>query len=147
MAKTKFAFDKVIQNMERVKRELPVVLADMARKHINENFDKQSFDGKPWAPLKQSGKKTGKRNNSPMLVQSGRLKRAAVNSVKIVSWDRIVFSLDPGEAPYAAVHNQGLKAGRGTGFMMPRRQFIGDDEALKAEQRNTITGYINKIWE
>lgn len=31
---------------------------------------------------------------------------------------------------YAAVHNEGLKAGRGAGFTMPKRQFMGDSPTL-----------------
>jgi phage gpG-like protein len=30
------------------------------------------------------------------------------------------------EVPYAAIHNEGLRAGRGKGFKMPKRQFMGE---------------------
>jgi phage gpG-like protein len=33
--------------------------------------------------------------------------------------------------PYGRVHNEGLKAGRGSGFTMPKRQFIGDHPTLR----------------
>jgi phage gpG-like protein len=33
--------------------------------------------------------------------------------------------------PYGRVHNEGLRAGRGGGFVMPRRQFIGDHPELR----------------
>ena len=32
--------------------------------------------------------------------------------------------------PYGRVHNEGLRAGRGKGFTMPRRQFMGEDPEL-----------------
>jgi phage gpG-like protein len=31
---------------------------------------------------------------------------------------------------YAAVHNEGLRAGRGKGFIMPKRQFMGESSEL-----------------
>ena len=34
--------------------------------------------------------------------------------------------------PYGRVHNEGLRAGRGSGFTMPRRQFMGEDPELDA---------------
>ena len=32
--------------------------------------------------------------------------------------------------PYGRVHNEGLRAGRGAGFTMPRRQFMGESPEL-----------------
>ena len=32
--------------------------------------------------------------------------------------------------PYGRVHNEGLRAGRGSGFTMPRRQFMGENPEL-----------------
>lgn len=32
--------------------------------------------------------------------------------------------------PYGRVHNEGLRAGRGSGFTMPRRQFMGEHPEL-----------------
>ena len=32
--------------------------------------------------------------------------------------------------PYGRVHNEGLRAGRGKGFAMPRRQFMGENPEL-----------------
>ena len=32
--------------------------------------------------------------------------------------------------PYGRVHNEGLRAGRGKGFTMPRRQFMGEHPEL-----------------
>ena len=34
--------------------------------------------------------------------------------------------------PYGRVHNEGLRAGRGSGFIMPKRQFMGESEELNA---------------
>lgn len=50
-----------------------------------------------------------------------------------------------GDSPYAAVHNEGLKAGRGKGFIMPKRQFIGESEELNKEIDNKLNLKITKI--
>lgn len=54
----------------------------------------------------------------------------------------VVFSLDK---PYAAVHNEGLKAGRPPGFMMPQRQYIGQSQVLEENIRAKFLREINKI--
>jgi phage gpG-like protein len=48
---------------------------------------------------------------------------------------------------YAKVHNEGLRAGRGAGFTMPRRQFMGmhnklNSAIIKALEKRLST--INK---
>ena len=47
--------------------------------------------------------------------------------------------------PYAAVHNEGLRAGRGEGFQMPRRQFIGESKELNEEIKEMIENELSKI--
>jgi phage gpG-like protein len=43
--------------------------------------------------------------------------------------------------PYAKVHNDGLRAGRGKGFKMPKRQFVGYSKVMNRK----IVEKINKI--
>lgn len=50
------------------------------------------------------------------------------------------------EVPYAAVHNEGLKAGRGKGFQMPRRQFIGESRELNGKVEKLIEDELRKIF-
>lgn len=47
---------------------------------------------------------------------------------------------------YAAVHNFGLKAGRGSGFTMPQRQFIGDNKELNKKIEIEINKKLDKIF-
>lgn len=54
----------------------------------------------------------------------------------------VVFSLDK---IYAAVHNEGLKAGRPPGFIMPQRQYIGKSQVLEESIRFKCLWEINKI--
>ena len=143
----KFNFDKLVKNMERVKRELPVILANEAKDSFLDNFSKQGFNGKPWAAPKRLGKKGSQRNNSATLVQSGRLRRSVANSIKEVTADKIKLSIDADEVPYAGVHNSGLRAGRGKGFIMPQRKFMGHSTELDRRLRDKIALYIDKVWQ
>lgn len=142
-------FDKVISNLKQLKSDLPRVLAhETTNFFIQENFDKQQFDGKEWAPVNRQGKyKNGKstRLRSATLVQSGRLRRAVINSLSKLSWDEIVWRVS--DVKYAKVHNEGLKAGRGAGFQMPKRQFIGDSKALRAMQLALVKKEVDKVWK
>ena len=71
-----------------------------------------------WAP-RTTKYKTERQNKLPILTKSGDLH------------DSIAYKKEPGivkvfsDLIYAKVHNEGLKAGRGKGFMMPKRQFMG----------------------
>jgi phage gpG-like protein len=47
--------------------------------------------------------------------------------------------------PYARVHNEGLRAGRGRGFQMPRRQFIGESKELTKKVEDIIENEIGRI--
>jgi len=49
------------------------------------------------------------------------------------------------EVPYAAVHNEGLRAGRGKGFTMPKRQFIGKSAELEVKATNIMDSELRKI--
>lgn len=44
-----------------------------------------------------------------------------MSSGSVTIWSRPIGS----NKVYARVHNEGLRAGRGTGFIMPKRQFMG----------------------
>lgn len=142
-----FNFDRVKQNIERIKRTLPILLANDAKEYFLASFKAQGWDGQSWQSVKRQGKKGSSRNNSAILVQSGRLRLSVANSIKLVSWDKIILRIDGNEVPYAKVHNDGLRAGRGAGFIMPKRHFFGDSPFLRLKQRNHINDAIDKIWQ
>ena len=48
-------------------------------------------------------------------------------------------------ADYASVHNFGLRAGRGKGFKMPKRKFMGESKTLNKKINRLIKRRINKI--
>lgn len=141
----KFNFDKVIANLKRVKSDLPRVLANDTKNFFVGEFNKQQWDGKSWQDVKRHDKSGGSsRNRSAILVQSGRLRRAVINSLKSANFEKISFQV--ADVDYAQVHNEGLKAGRGKGFTMPKRTFMGQTKVLTGIQLKTITKFIDGIW-
>ena len=142
----RFNFQRVIANMDRIKTTLPRVLANETKKYFVGEFKKQQWDGKRWLDPKRKQKTTGSsRNKSATLVQSGTLRRAVINSLQQDTFKLIHFEVK--DVAYAKVHNEGLRAGRGIGFQMPKRQFMGQTKKLGEIQRRVIDKTIDKIWQ
>ena len=78
-------------------------------------------------------------------MQSGTLRRAVINSLQQATFKLIHFEVK--DVAYAQVHNEGLRAGRGIGFQMPKRQFMGQTKKLGEIQRRVIDKTIDKIWQ
>lgn len=100
------------------------------------NFNAQGFidEGvQKWKPKK-------KPNKYKILVGKSRKMKGTINY--IVQGGQIWFrSL----MPYARVHNEGLRAGRGKGFMMPKRQFMGESRALNKSNMRSMRRIIKQI--
>lgn len=148
----KFNFKEVLARMNRVKKELPTILANDAKNDFLNNFRQQGFEGKKWQEVKRriptekayKGRKDpGKRTRAILQGKgSGRLRVAVANSLKQATWDKILFIV---QTKYARVHNDGGVAGR-THFRMPQRQYIGGRQlqrklSLKAKK------VIDTIWK
>lgn len=138
-----------------IKSNVPKIIAVEAKNFFLESFRNQGFTDislEKWMEVERRKKdadgayvakghwakgfneETGKRKfgaytksdrNRAILVKSGDLRR----SIRIVStdWKRVVLGSD---LVYAAVHNDGLQAGRGKGFKMPERRFMGNSKVL-----------------
>lgn len=106
---SKFNFDRAVKNMDRVKKTLPVLLANQAQTFFVESWRKQGWDDggtKRWPKRKDKGPKSAGR---AILVKSGKLRRAVGQSIrsKTFSLIKLVVAL-----PYAAVHNDGYNGPR-----------------------------------
>src|SRR5207253_1131600 len=75
---------------------------------------------------------------------SGRLRKDVANSVKVATWEKIVLIVNN---PYGKVHNDGGRAGRGKGFDMPQRQYVGDSPRLRRKLRDKMKKVIDDIWK
>lgn len=141
---SKFNFDRVIANMDKVKNILPKVLANETKNYFVGEFNKQEWNGTKWKPSKRQTNPKKTRDTASTLVQSGTLRRAVINSLQSATFEKIYFEVK--DVDYAQVHNEGLRAGRGAGFQMPKRQFMGQTNKLTRIQRDTIDKTIDKIW-
>jgi phage gpG-like protein len=140
--------------LQKFKREAPklvdIMLTD-ARNFFEENFRKQGFDNNSvakWEPRKRefyrtrSGKIVDDTTRGILIGKGrGRLWRS-LRKKRLNAFSGLIFS----EVPYAKVHNEGLRAGRGRGFKMDKRQFVGYSEKLNKKLRFKIESKINNIF-
>lgn len=135
---SKFGFDKVLQNIEMVKRQLPKMVANDTKNYFLNSFRVEAWDGKAWELPKRRKKKNPKgRDLSKTLVQSGKLRRAVSNSLKAATWEVIRF--DVTDVNYAEYNNFGTSVN-------PQRQFMGHTKELTKIQEQRIKNYTDKIW-
>lgn len=104
---------------------------------FDKNFERKAFFDEKWKP------RISKKAHGSLMIVSARLRRGIKATVINNS---VEFTSD---TPYAAVHNEGLRAGRGKGFTMPKRQFIGDSpkvqEICKEIIEHNINDYLNNL--
>ena len=142
-------FSKRLEGIEaavkrQMERDLPKKLGNLAVRMFKENFQKESFFGRAWQEVKRrtpgtAAFRTAARNHPSRTTRkiltgdTGDLARSI--EVKYVSKGEVVVWTAPSafaKEPYGRVHNEGLRAGRGSGFIMPKRQFMGESEELNA---------------
>ena len=58
---------------------------------------------------------------------------------------RVIIGIKGEPKAYASVHNFGLRSGRGKGFTMPKRQFMGESKTLSKKIVRLIRTRIKKI--
>ncbi len=164
MQETKFQFNKVKERIERLKANLPPILANQAKSYFLKSWDEQGWEGQKWQEVQRRipgtaayryPKKWGlSRRTQPILIGAGRVKgssggalrRAVSASVRAQSIHLIRLVVD---LPYAAIHNDG---GAGTAFgkhkfTMPKRTFMKDSATLRRIQLAKINQYLNKVWQ
>ena len=139
-------FRKLEQSFPDLQRKLLVVAAVETENFNATNFANEGFFGDPfgdsndfskWQERKESPKKKVK-NNRPLLVKTGDLKRAATTALPMDDGIAFVFN-----AAYMKAHNEGVQ-GR-----LPKRQFIGRsaalDKILKRKWRTIITNHLKNL--
>lgn len=106
-------------------------------------FRKKAFDGKPWTPAKID--QAGKRCRGSLMVDSA----ALMNSIRTAdaTATRVVWAAGNDKVAYAQVHNEGGRAGRGAGFDMPQRRFMGQSTELEEQIDRRIQTYMQKIFK
>ena len=152
MAVDKFKFEELKQNIETMKRQLPVVLANQALNYFVESFEKQAWDGKAWPDVKRHDTSTpeykypialrARKLSSPILVgvyrgrSGGTLRRAVASSIRSATFSSIKLVVG---LPYAAAQNSGTEN-------IPARPFMRDSPILQRQQRETIKRFMGNLW-
>lgn len=116
-----------------------------AKNHFVRSFRDGGFTDKSlqrWKPRKKETKKTIGRG--VLIGPAADLRKSIVRKGINKSNLSVVIATDK---KYAAVHNLGLKAGRGNGFIMPKRQFIGDSYQLNNKVKAIIISRTNKAFK
>ena len=134
-------FRKLEQSFPDLQRKL-LVVAEVETENFNAtNFANEGFFGDSgfvkWQERKEPPKKKVK-NNRPLLVKTGDLKRAATTALPMDDGIAFVFNKE-----YMKAHNEGVQ-GR-----LPKRQFIGRsaalDKILKRKWRTIITNHLKNL--
>jgi phage gpG-like protein len=142
-----------------INNTLPVKIGALAKAHFQDNFIKGGFVNNglhKWTPAKRLlAKKIPRRRANGKLAK--RYKKPANMLYKTLLSDRNHLYSSIYATPmraavriynsveYAAVHNEGLRAGRGKGFKMPKRQFIGESAELNKMVQQTIEKELTRI--
>jgi phage gpG-like protein len=114
------------------------------------NFRKQGFDDKTVEKWKARKKKTYRTKSGKVvddttraiLVKTGDLRRSIIRVPNRAALNVKIQT----DLIYAKVHNDGLRAGRGKGFKMPKRQFIGDSYNLNEKVKAVIVKRLDKVF-
>lgn len=149
---SKFGFDVMLKDFERLKVTLPPKVGNKAQLFFVRSFTRQGFpegDSKKWQEVKRRIKGTdeykypkrkdlGRRTRAILVGKgSGRLRRAVGNSLKTARFDNISFSV---ETPYAVYHNEGVEDKN-----LPKRQFMGSSAELDRTVMDMLTKEMDKI--
>ena len=151
----RFNLQQVKANLERTKRELPMKLSAQAENHFAEAFTKGGLDENKWKEVnrridgtkeykyKPKGISLSANRSNPILVGTGTLRRKVAKSAVERTFQRIRLAVD---LPYAAIHNEGGKAGRNHATTIPARPFMKQTSTLTSMQTELIREYMDKIW-
>jgi len=132
-------FNGHLEKLKAVFTELPHKAGQIAVNHSHKNFENQSFSNGGNSSKWDARKKTDKGRG--LLTKSGDL-RASVDYEAGVM--QVSISSDK---PYAQVHNEGGRAGRGEGFIMPKRQFMGPSEDIDDDIGEWLDRQFDSIFE
>lgn len=146
MADNPFHTGEILKQMERVKHELPILLANQAQRHFTESFSQGGYEGKPWKEVQRRIQGTSEykypmnkglsRRTSPILVRTGKLRRMVSNSIRTKTFEliRLVAAL-----PYASYQNEGTDD-------IEARPYMRDSPGLRKIQNELITKTFGKVF-
>jgi phage gpG-like protein len=159
-------FQSLLKALEKEFKDLfnnyaPTNAGKTAVRLFKQNFqDEGFFEINGWKEVKRREKtwtRNGKTIPNPTKGAARTRKRLTGNTgdlgrsieYKLTGSGTVEISTNPGafgsKEPYGRVHNEGLRAGRGSGFTMPKRQFIGDHPTLRKTIADEIERKLKEI--
>lgn len=131
---------KILKDLKRFEAKVPHMVSEMGAiglNHFTQSFSNQGFTDsvlEKWQPRKRTSYRTrsGSRVNDTtrgILIGKGTANLRKLRKVRSGRYS-IDIKSNPVTDKYARVHNEGLRAGRGNGFKMPKRQFIGYSKSM-----------------
>ena len=140
------------------RRMVPDLIEETAVEHFRESFQKEAWEGQPWAPLSPRYAGSKKRSSTRILTRTAALQSSIRPGEKNPSLVRI--SAGGGKVNYARVHNTGFTGrqfvrshvkpnfmGKGKpvkvkahskNVYIPKRQFMGNAATLRVRISNRI---------
>ena len=149
---------KIRKLQQQAQKAMEAALTDMlitAQNHFTENFRKQGFDDRiveKWQPRKRQFYRTkgGRRvddSTRGILIGKGTgTLRRSLRRLKTSRYSGIIY-VTGNANKYAKVHNDGLRAGRGRGFIMPKRQFVGDSYNMFQKIDRKVRQRLDRIFK
>lgn len=131
---------KILKDLKRFEAKVPQMVSDMgaiALNHYTMSFTNQGFTDTSlvkWQPRKRASYRTrsGKivnDNTRGILIGKGTANLRKLRKVQSGRYTIFIKS-NPATDKYAKVHNEGLRAGRGGGFTMTKREFVGFSKSM-----------------
>lgn len=135
--------EQFLQSLKRLQQEYknlfdkyaPTIAGKEAVSFFKQSFQNEAWGRSKWVEVKRrlNPKTKGAAATRKILTgATGDLGRSI--EVKNIEGGTVNIWTNPSafgsKEPYGRVHNEGLRAGRGGGFTMPKRQFMGEDPEL-----------------
>lgn len=143
---SQFNFQQVLANINFLKNDLPILMANKAKNYFLSSFKQQGWEGSSWQEVnrriegtkayKYPSKPKASSRKNPILIRTGKLRRAVSNSIRTVTFEKIQLIVD---LPYAVRHNEGTDG-------MPQRKYMGDSEKLRSIMKDEIDKALKKLF-
>jgi phage gpG-like protein len=122
-------------------------VGDEAVSHYKKSFRDEGFTDRSLKKWKEVKRRINPRNPKAAAATRPILTGRSGELGSSIKWDKgagrkVVISSDK---VYAQVHNEGLRAGRGKGFKMPKRQIVGKSAELTRKINGKVAKHINTI--
>lgn len=151
MAQDRFKFDLIVKRYKSVSLNMMREIAMSNKNYFLQTFKRQSWGTQKWPEVdrRTPGTKAYKypkhkdlaRRTRPILVRKGGLRRAVNSSIRMVTTNKVYFSVD---LPYAEIQNDG---GRARYAKIPRRRYMGENKETNRMNKEIISKYVNKAFK